>query len=78
MKKDELLKQIKKDVWYEEKAVPVYIRHIIHSLPWYGFPEEDEEAIRDILNTLAEDSEQHRQTLENIRGLILGSDKDVY
>lgn len=78
MKKDELLKQIKKGVWYEERAVPVYIRHIIHSLPWYGFPEEDEEAIRDILNTLAEDSEQHRQTLENIRGLILGSEKNVF
>lgn len=78
MKKDDLLKEIKKNVWYEERAVPVYIRHIIHSLPWYGFPEEDEEAIRDILNILAKDSDMHRQTLENIRAQILRSDKDVY
>lgn len=76
--KDRLLQMIQEAIRTEESAIPIYIKHISVSVPWFGFREEDREFIQNELRTLGQESAEHKRILEEVREAIIKEAKDVY
>ena len=76
--KEELLKKVKQAIWEEERAFPIHERHILQSMPWYGFRPEEEERIRATLQRLGQETRQHAQILQELYESLTEADRDVY
>lgn len=76
--KEELLKKIKEAMWDEERTFPIQKKHVLHSLLWYGFSEEENQTIRDVLQRLSDETEEHAKTLQTLYDEVSGGDRDVY
>ena len=78
IRKEDLLKQIKQAIWEEERAFPIHERHILQSMPWYGFRPEEEEQVRGTLQRLADETRQHDRILQELYESLAEADRDVY
>jgi len=78
LKKDELLFLLRECLDIEEKAMPVYARHLNNVLFLSDFSEEDRQKVRDILELLNKESEGHRKKFEDLISKVKGSTQDVY
>jgi len=64
--KNKLIVLLKDALLSEEKAVPIYNRHLESSVFWAGFPEDVSEKIRNTLGDLSRDSTVHKKIVEKI------------
>jgi rubrerythrin len=66
MEKDAIIEILNKALTGEEKAVPIYNKHLSSSLFWTGIEKEKSERIKKILKKLANDSSRHKTTVEGL------------
>ena len=76
--KEELLRIIHEGIRTEEKAAPLYLKHLAVSVRWVGFTDQQCKHIEDTLRSVAGDSEDHKRTLENMRAKVTKGKRDVY
>jgi hypothetical protein len=76
--KADLMQRLNEVMWEEEHAYPIYQRHIIQSIPWYGFSEEEEARLRETLTRIGQETDQHKQMLEEILQQVQEGERDVY
>ncbi|MFO8052562.1 MAG: ferritin family protein [Candidatus Omnitrophota bacterium] len=66
MNKKELIRLLREALLGEEKAVPIYTKHLDSALFWTGLGKEKSEEIQRIFSQLAKDSKKHKEVVENI------------
>ena len=62
--KDDLLDEIKKALRSEEIAIQVYVRDIVSVLPLSGLPQEKQDELKNIMQSIVDDSKEHKRKLE--------------
>lgn len=75
--KEDLLKTVK-TLWQDGRGFPIHKRHILQSMPWYGFTAEEEKTVQEILNLLARGAAYRAGVLEGLYKTISEKGKDVY
>jgi rubrerythrin len=78
MTKDELIDQLKRLCDEEEHAIPIYTRHLESTFFLSNFKAGVQQKIRDMLLTLALDSEVHARMFEAAIKRVKESDRHVY
>jgi len=78
MTKTELLARLEEGVKIEESAIVIYSRHFTDTLFFSGFDEARRQKIRDILQTLHDDSQRHRVIFERLGAEVCKGEKNVY
>jgi molybdopterin synthase catalytic subunit len=78
IKKIDLLKSLKESLNTEERAMPVYARHLGSTIFFSGFSKDMQEKIKDTLLTLKAESERHEQIFKALIEKVEKSQKDVY
>ncbi len=73
MNKSELIQILKKACEAEEKAVPIYARHLEAAIFWTGISEARADEAKEILRCLARESAAHKVIVER---LIKGLEKE--
>jgi len=76
--RDRLLEMIDKGIRTEEKAGPLYLKHISASVAWYGFTEKQRKHVEGVLRQIASESEEHRASLASARRAVEEGGQDVY
>ena len=66
MNNDKIIDILDKALLGEEKAVPIYNRHLSSSVFWTGIAKEKSERIKKILKQLADDSVRHKAMVEGL------------
>ena len=66
MKKEALIKSLEKSLLCEEKAIPLYSKHINNTLFLSKFSEKDKDRVRKVLELLAKDSDRHMHIFEGL------------
>ncbi len=64
----EIIRLLKEALLSEEKAVPIYNRHLESSVFWTGIDDKKASKARDVLRVLSRDSLRHKMTVEKILG----------
>ncbi len=64
--KPEILRKIKNIIVSEGYTMPLYLGHLLQTLPWYGLSAEMEATAYSILEKIRQDTEAGRQTAEAI------------
>jgi rubrerythrin len=78
IKKDALLELLKKGLDDEEKAIPIYTKHLKSAVLWTGLEEKEAEEVRCIIEKLATDSEGHKKIVLSLIDSIERSGKDAF
>jgi len=78
MTKDELIARLKKLKSKEELAIPVYTKHLESTFFLSSIPRKAQEEIKDMLLTLAMESEVHARMFEAAIRNVQDSERDVY
>jgi rubrerythrin len=78
IKKDDLLASLKESLNTEERAIPIYTRHLNSTLFFSGFSKELQKKIKDTLLTLKSESQRHEQVFKALIEKVEKSQKDVY
>lgn len=78
IKKDALLELLKKGLDREEKAIPIYTKHLKSAVLWTGLEEKDAGEVRRIVEKLATDSEWHKKIVLSLIDSIERLDKDAF
>lgn len=73
MSKAEIVKMLKEALLGEEKAVPIYNKHLAAAVFWSGVKKEKGQRIKEILSQLANDSKKHKAIIEEIIDQLEGS-----
>jgi hypothetical protein len=68
--KPELLRKIKDIIVSEGYTMPLYMGHLLQTLPWYGLSAEMEKTAYDVLEKIRRETEQNRQTTEAIYAAV--------
>ena len=76
--RQELLTILKQALLEEERAIPVYLKHLRTAVYWTGIDKGDVEKIRDAMNILHKDSERHKETLRMLIDRVNIGEKDAY
>lgn len=66
MKKEKIIEILNRALVGEEKAIPIYNRHLSSSIFWTGIAEEKSERIKEILEQLINDSRRHKIMVEGL------------
>ncbi len=69
---EEILKKIDAAILTEEKAIPIYTKHIGNTLFWSGLGKKTQEDIKKTFIELKEDSGRHVKQLQSIKEMIKG------
>ncbi len=64
--KTEFLRKFNDIIVTEGYAMPLYIGHLLQTLPWYGLPEELETTTRKVLEKMRSETETTRTNSEAI------------
>ena len=64
----EIIRLLKEALLSEEKAIPIYNRHLESSVFWTGIDDDGASKARDVLRVLSRDSLRHKMTVEKILG----------
>jgi rubrerythrin len=78
VKKEDLIGSLREGLNAEERAIPIYTRHLQNTLFLSGLDKDFSEKIRNTLLRLAEESIQHERIFKALIKHIEGSAKDVY
>ena len=79
MKKEDLLNELGKALLYEEKAIPLYSKHINNTLFLSKFSKKDKDKVRKVLDMLSRDSDKHMQIFQELIDKVKNEEgKDVY
>lgn len=78
IKKDELLYLLKQCLDTEEKAMPIYTRHLNDVLFLAQLKKENREKMREILELLNEQSGKHKELFDDLIKTVTESKQDVY
>lgn len=70
MNKEDILKKIDEAILTEEKAMPIYTKHIGNTLFWSGLSKETQNKIKDTFLKLKQESSKHINQLEAAKKLI--------
>jgi rubrerythrin len=76
--RDNLIASLKKSLDAEERAVPIYSKHLNSTLFFSGLDKDFQERIKGLLSILAKESIRHEQVLRTLIKKIERSSKDVY
>ena len=76
--KKHLLKMLDDAIALEDRAIPVYSRHLKTALFWSGLPPEEREHLRIQLNVLEKESLKHIEALGRLRAGIERDPRDVF
>ncbi len=74
MNKSQILQKIAEAILAEERAMPIYTRHIESTLYWSGLRKDDQKKITEMFLRLKKDSDKHIAHLKHIQTLV--SEKD--
>ena len=77
-KREELLAALENARLAEEKAIPIYTKHLRSAVFWTGMKQEDVEKIRETLRILAEESEKHKKMVEYLIEQVKTKEKDAF
>lgn len=64
--KAEMLRKVKDIIVSDEYAVPLYLGHLLQTLPWYGLPADLERTAKDVLDKIRIETESSRRSTELI------------
>ena len=64
--REKLIELLKQGLDAEEKAVPIYNRHLESAVFWLGLSEDRAATLRHALEILAKESSEHMMTLDKI------------
>lgn len=78
MTKEELIFQLQKLCDEEEHAIPIYTKHLDSTFFLSGFKPKVQKEIRELLLTLALESEVHARMFEGMIKMIQESERNVY
>jgi rubrerythrin len=78
IKKEDLLASLKESLNTEERAIPIYTRHLNSTLFLSGFSKDLQEKIKNTLLTLKSESQRHEQIFKALIERLERSQKDVY
>lgn len=76
--KKELISILEKALIAEERAIPIYMKHLKTAVFWTGAAEEDIKRIRKVMSVLLEESERHKKTVETLIDKVKSGGKDAY
>jgi len=76
--KKELIIKLNEAAITEENAVIIYTQHLKTILPWSGLNIEDQNEIRNLLDTLANDSKVHKKTFMLLKEKVEKDKRDVF
>lgn len=76
--REKILELLKQCFSLEEKAIPIYAKHMSNTLFLSEFKKEDQIKIKNILETLKRESEGHMKIYEDLFRKVRGSSEDVY
>ena len=62
----------------EEKAIPIYTKHLRSAIFWTGMDEETVEKMRENLRILAEESEKHKKMVKYLIDVVEEEEKDAF
>lgn len=78
MTRDELIAQLKQLRNEEELAIPIYAQHLESTFFLSSVKPEAQKEIKEMLLTLAMESEVHARMFEDVIKKVKDSDRDVY
>jgi len=78
MKKEELLALLKRCLNEEERAIPLYTKHLSETLFLSGFKPEAQIRIKELLLLLKKESESHEKIFNNLIQDVKRASQDVY
>ncbi len=64
--KSELLRRFNEIIVTEGYAMPLYLGHLLQTLPWYGLPADLETTVRSVLEKVRMETEATRANSEQI------------
>ncbi len=64
--KAEMLRNLKDIIVSDEYAIPLYLGHLLQTLPWYGLPADLERTAKDVLDKIRIETESSRLGTERI------------
>lgn len=76
--KAELLRRFNDIIVTEGYAMPLYIGHLLQTLPWYGLPAELEQTTRQVLEKLRLETEDSRAGAERLYLAIQEMNSDEF
>lgn len=68
--KPELLRKLNDIIVSEGYAMPLYLGHLLQTLPWYGLPADLENRIRSVLEKMRIETEEARSNTELLYAAI--------
>ena len=78
MTKEELLVMLQRGLDEEERAIPLYTKHIGTTLFLSGFKPEAQVRIKELLMLLKKESESHAKVYNGLLASVKGAQQDVY
>ena len=78
IEKTKLLKMMEDAISLEDKAIPIYNRHLKTALFWSGLTASAREQLRIQLGILEKESERHTKVLREMKKKIEGDDRNVF
>jgi rubrerythrin len=76
--KKDLIDSLKQSLYAEEKAIPIYTRHLDSTLFLSGFSKGLQKKIKNTLLILKSESERHEQIFKALLEKVEKSQNDVY
>jgi rubrerythrin len=76
--KNELTTILEQALIAEEKAIPIYMKHLKTAVLWTGISEEDVEGIRKTMKVLLDESEGHKRVVLEVLDSIKERGQDAY
>jgi len=78
IEKKKLLKILEDSIALDDKAIPIYNRHLKTALFWSGLPAAAREQLRIQLGILEKESERHTKVLREMKLKIEGDERNVF
>lgn len=78
VEKNKLLKMLHEAAALEDRAMPIYSRHLKTALFWSGLPAAAREQLRIQLGILEKESHRHKKVLDVMRRKIEEDARDVF
>ena len=73
----ELMQRLKDIMTADDLTMPLYLGHLLQTLPWYGLPDRLEKIVRQVLLKLREEAARDRDVMENVYLGVQGDDIQV-
>ena len=78
IEKKKFLKMLEEAVALEDRAMPIYSRHLKTALFWSGLDASAREQLRIQLGILEQESDRHTKVLRAVKKEIEGDERDVF